>query len=148
MATSGVQSAQSDPLLMNYRWQSPGSLFEHQPSVRLDYNISDKHRLSFSGAVIDTYRDPDYLNNPTSGSPAAPNFERYDSLRPLYSGTLRSTLSSNMVNELRGGTTRGRRVVFRRPGQSRASTPSTARVAMRSTSTRTSASRTGTRATP
>ena len=35
--------------------------------------------------------------------PGAPNFERYDSLRPLYSGTLRSTLSSNMVNELRGG---------------------------------------------
>jgi TonB-dependent receptor-like protein len=107
VATTGAPTAQSDPLLINYRWQSPGKLFEHQPSVRLDYNLSAKHRLSFSGAVIDTYRDPDYLNNTDVRFPGAPNYRKYDSLRPLYSGSLRSTLSSNIVNELRGGTTRG-----------------------------------------
>ena len=116
MATSGVETAQSDPLLMNYRWQSPGRLFEHQPSVRLDFNLSARHRLSFSGSVIDTYRDPDYLNNQDARFPGAPNFERYDSQRPLYSGTLRSTLSSNIVNELRGGSTRGGASYFGGPG--------------------------------
>jgi hypothetical protein len=105
--TSGVVTPQSDPLLMNYRWQSPGELFEHQPTVRVDYNINDRHRLSVSTSIIDTYRDPDYLNNADARFPGAPNYERYDSLRPLYSATLRSTLSPNVVNELRGGTTRG-----------------------------------------
>jgi hypothetical protein len=57
--------------------------------------------------VIDTYRDPDYLNSADVQFPGAPNYERYDSLRPLYSATLRSTLGANLVNELRGGTTRG-----------------------------------------
>jgi carboxypeptidase family protein/TonB-dependent receptor-like protein len=106
-ATSGAVTAQSDPLLMNYRWQSPGKLFEQQPSFRIDYNLSDKHRLTFSSSLIDTYRDPDYLNSTDVRFPGAPNFRRFDRMSPLFSGALRSTLTSNVVNELRGGTTRG-----------------------------------------
>jgi hypothetical protein len=105
--TTGAVTQQSDPLLMNYRWQSPGRLFEHQPTARVDYNLTVNHRLSFSTSMIDTYRDPDYLNSADVQFPGAPNYERYDSFRPLYSATLRSTLGPNLVNELRGGTTRG-----------------------------------------
>ena len=36
--TTGTRAAQSDPLYDNYVWQSPSELFEHQPTVRLDYN--------------------------------------------------------------------------------------------------------------
>ena len=54
-------------------------------------------------------RDPDYLNSGDVRFPGAPNYRKYISYRPLNSVTLRSTLSPNMVNELRGGITPGRR---------------------------------------
>jgi hypothetical protein len=105
--TTGSLTPSTDPLLMSYVWQSPGTLFEHQPSVRLDYNLTDNHRLSGTAHVIFAERDPDYLNNADVRFPGAPNYRLYDSTRPLYSMTLRSTLSSTMVNELHGGITRG-----------------------------------------
>jgi hypothetical protein len=105
MATTGTVSQQSDPLLMNYEWLSPGRLFEHQPTLRIDYNLSDKHRLSGSTQVIFAERDPDYLNNADARFPGAPNYRLFHSTRPLHALTLRSAFSHNMVNELRGGIT-------------------------------------------
>jgi hypothetical protein len=103
MATTGTRSAQADPLLDQYVFQSPGKLFEHQPTVRVDYNLTNNHRLSGSFATITAQRDPDYLNSSDARFPGAPNFRLYTSTRPLMSATLRSTLSPRMVNELRGG---------------------------------------------
>ncbi len=103
--TTGTVAQNSDPMTQSYIWQSPGKLFEHQPTVRVDYNVSDNHRLSGSYAQIWATRDPDYLNNADARFPGAPNYELYTSNRPLYSGTLRSTLSNNIVNELRLGLT-------------------------------------------
>src|SRR5262249_16827069 len=48
-------------------------------------------------------RDPDQLNGGDVRFPGAPNYSRYTSYRPLASASLRSTLSSNIVNELKGG---------------------------------------------
>ena len=90
---------------MSYVWQSPGKLFEHQPTIRLDYNISDSHRLSGSYQVIWAARDPDYLNAVDSRFPGAPNYRYFHSKRPLTSVSLRSAFGSNVVNELRGGIT-------------------------------------------
>ena len=73
--------------------------------MRLDYNLSTSHRLSASASSIWATRTPDYLNNEEATFPGAPNFEVYRSTRPLYSLTLRSTLNSSMVNELKGGVT-------------------------------------------
>ena len=103
--TMGTVSQSSDPLLMDYVWLSPGRLFEHQPTVRIDYNLTDSHRLSGSYQVIWAERDPDYLNSADSRFPGAPNYRFFHSKRPLTSLTLRSVLSSNVVNELRGGIT-------------------------------------------
>lgn len=50
--TTGTRSASNDPLYDSYVWQSPADLFEHQPTVRLDYNLTDRHRLSGSGSTI------------------------------------------------------------------------------------------------
>jgi hypothetical protein len=88
---------------MNYVWQSPGKQTERQPIVRIDYNLTDKHRLSgvYNWQVV--IRDPDHLNSDDVRFPGLTNFARYESYRPLASGTLRSALSSNLVNELRGG---------------------------------------------
>ncbi len=104
-ATTGTVEQQSDPLLMNYRWQSPGKLFEHQPTVRVDFNLGDKHRLSGTYANIWAERDPDYLNNADVRFPGSPVYRLYTSTRPLYRIGLRSTLSRSLVSELSGGVT-------------------------------------------
>jgi hypothetical protein len=103
--TTGVVNPTSDPLLNRFVWLSPGKLFEHQPTVKIDYNITDKHRLSGSSQVIWALRDPDYLNSADVRFPGAPNYRRFNSTRPLHSVSLRSTLTSNMVNEVRVGIT-------------------------------------------
>jgi hypothetical protein len=105
MQTTGAINQQSDPLLRSYVWQSPGELFEHQPTVRIDYNLTEKHRLSGSSQVIFARRDPDYLNSADGRFPGAPNYRLFNSTRPLHSFTLRSTLTPALVNELRGGIT-------------------------------------------
>ena len=103
--TTGTVNATSDPLLNDYVWLSPGKLFEHQPTIKIDYNINDNHRLSGSSQVIWAERDPDYLNNADVRFPGAPNYRKFNSTRPLHTVALRSTLSSNIVNELRLGIT-------------------------------------------
>ena len=103
--SGGALNATSDPMLNQYVWQSPGKLFEHQPTFRIDYNLSDRHRLSGSFAQIWAQRDPDYLNGVDARFPGAPNYRFFRSSRPLHSYTLRSTLSGNKVNEARVGIT-------------------------------------------
>jgi hypothetical protein len=101
--TTGTMSTTADPLLNTYAWLPPGKLFEHQPTVRLDFNATSQHRLSGSATVVLQERTPDYLNALDPRFPGAPNFTIFKSQRPLYSISLRSVLSSNIVNELRGG---------------------------------------------
>ncbi len=105
MGTTGNINETSDPLLDSYVYQSPGKLFEHQPTMRVDYNISDNHRLSGSYAVIWAERDPDYLNGVDARFVGAPNYRFFHSKRPLGTLTLRSTLSKDIVNELKFGVT-------------------------------------------
>src|SRR5688572_7975416 len=105
MKTTGTINPSADPLLQSYVWLSPGSLFEHQPTVRLDFNLSDNHRLTISESILLAKRDPDYLNSADVRFPGAPNFRVFTSTRPLTSITLRSSFGSNLVSELRGGIT-------------------------------------------
>ncbi len=104
-ATTGTRSASNDPLYDSYVWQSPSELFEHQPTVRLDYNLTDTHRLTGSWTNITAKRTPDYLNNADPRFPGAPNQRDFVSKRPLMSVSLRSVLTSNLTSELRGGAT-------------------------------------------
>jgi hypothetical protein len=105
MQTTGTINSTTDPLVNEYVFLSPGKLFEHQPTGRVDYNIGDKHRLSGSFAIIWAERDPDYLNGADANFPGASNSRLFKSRRPIQTYTLRSTLSSNIVNELRFGIT-------------------------------------------
>jgi len=103
--TTGTRSASNDPLYDTYVWQSPATLFEHQPTVRLDYNLTTNHRLTGSWSSITAKRTPDYLNNADPRFPGAPNQRDFVSDRPLVSMSVRSVLSKHIVNELRGGLT-------------------------------------------
>jgi len=105
MATTGTINTTANPLLDSYVWLSPSKLFEHQPTIRLDYNITDRHRLSGTTATIWAERTADYLNGTDARFPGSTNIRDFKSKRPLYTLTLRSTLSQNLVNELRGGIT-------------------------------------------
>ncbi len=105
MKTTGTINPSADPLLDSYVWLSPGSLFEHQPTLRLDFNLGTNHRLSISESVLMAKRDPDYLNSADVRFPGASNFRIFSSRRPLTSVTLRSSFGANLVSELRGGIT-------------------------------------------
>jgi hypothetical protein len=97
----------SDPLLNDFIWQSPGNQTEKQPVIRLDYNLSQNHRLSGTYNQIWVVRDPDQLNNSDRRFPTSTNYGKFVSSRPARSIALRSTLGTNLVSELRGGITRG-----------------------------------------
>jgi hypothetical protein len=102
-----VLNLSSDPLINDFVWQSPGNQTEKQPVIRLDYNLGQNHRLSGTLNQIWVVRDPDQLNNGDRRFPTATNYGKYVSTRPTRSIALRSTLGANLVNELRGGITRG-----------------------------------------
>ena len=82
-ATQGTRSP-NDPLFDSYVWQSPSELFEHQPTVRIDYNLTNNHRLSGSFSFITAKRTPDYLNSADPRFPDAPNHRDFVSTRPLH----------------------------------------------------------------
>jgi len=115
IGTTGTVNETSDPLLLSYEWQSAGNQREYQPVFRVDYNLSTKHRLTGTGNWQKVVRDPDQLNNGDVRFPGASNYSRYTSTRPIYSTSLRSTLGGNLVNEARGGITRGGASYFGEP---------------------------------
>jgi hypothetical protein len=129
MGTTGVIQSTTDRNTENFVWQSPGNQIEKQPVVRLDYNLSDNHRIGgvYNWQVVT--RDPDHLNNDDVRFPGLPNYARYESYRPFTSRTLRSTLSSTIVNELRGGMRWGTTSCPSRRSPTRAGFPGSARTA-------------------
>jgi hypothetical protein len=106
-SSTGTLNLSSDPLTNDYVWQSPGRQTERQPVVRIDFNLSDRHRLSGTYNAIWVVRDPDQLNNSDRRFPTSNNYSKYTSNRPTRSLALRSTVTNNLVSELRGGWTRG-----------------------------------------
>jgi Carboxypeptidase regulatory-like domain/TonB dependent receptor len=106
-ASQGVLNATSNPMLLDYVWQSPGYQWERQPVIRIDYNITSQHRLSGTYNQLWAQRDPDQLNGADARFPGSPNYRLFWSTRPTRSFTLRSTLSQNLVSEARVGITRG-----------------------------------------
>ncbi len=82
---TGTRSANADPLYDSYVWQSPATLFEHQPTVRLDYNLTNNHRVTGSWSHITAKRTADYLNNADARFPGSPNVRDFVSNRPLVS---------------------------------------------------------------
>ena len=114
-AKTGVLSLQTDPLFYNYDWLTPANQIEHQPAVRLDYNLGTKHRFSYTFNKLFQDRNPDQLNAFDQRFPDAPNLGHTVARRPSQSLTLRSTLTASMVNEFRVGITAGESILFGQP---------------------------------
>jgi hypothetical protein len=109
---TGLVAATTDPNENSYSWLTPAKQVEHQPAVRIDYNITDRHRLTGTFNKLWQDRNPDQLNDFDQRFPDAPNFGHTVARRPQRSFSLRSTLSSVLVNEIRVGISRGERIFF------------------------------------
>ncbi len=101
--TTGALVATSDPNTQDYRVQFQGKLNQYAPTGRLDFNITDKHRLSATYYWQRFLNNSDFLNSAEPRFPGFLNNGEQNSYRTTGSIGLRSTLSTNMVNEFKGG---------------------------------------------
>ncbi len=100
-------NATTDPLTQEGVWQLSTASTTKYPTVRIDWNATSKHRVSFSTTYNHLISNPDTTNTTYTQWPGFPNIGVQDSER--YSGqvSVRSTLGANLVNEVRVGATGG-----------------------------------------
>ena len=85
-----------------YTFQQPAGGPVYYPTIRMDYNLSSAHRLSgtwYRQRFTDQAFDTTNSRQPTW--PGFPAYGTQGSFREAYTGSLRSTLSQNLVNEAR-----------------------------------------------
>jgi hypothetical protein len=103
---------------LDLNFQAPGTNVRRFPTLRLDANLTDKHHLEFVYNYQYYFSDPDGVNGQLPvvpgtgvvlGQPPTGSI-----LRNVFSGALalRSTLTPNLVNELRGTLGQGGNVLF------------------------------------
>ncbi len=103
-AVNGRHSQTSDPKLMAYEWQSPVDDLERQPVLRLDANLTSKHRVGVTYSWESVTRDADVVSGDDLRFPGFGNSSGYESRRPMFGATVRSTLSDTIINEVTIGT--------------------------------------------
>lgn len=103
--TGTVTTAVGATNVNQFVYQAESSNNQYAPTVRIDYNVTDKQRVGGSYQFQRFLSKPDLLNNaePLFPGPEFINQGFQTSWRTVGSLWLRSTLSSKMVNELRGG---------------------------------------------
>ena len=102
-ASTGPIEDLTDPLLQRFIYQYDQKGTTAYPTTRLDFNLSDRHRLSGSLNYTDLLSSPDSLNNREPQFPGFPAFGNQHSDRYTTQVNLRSTLTQNLVNEFKIG---------------------------------------------
>jgi len=106
----GSVTALTDPNLQQFNFINKDVQLRRFPTVRFDFNITSKQHLSNVYNYQNFASGFDFLNNVDPAFPGFPNFGSQGSNRFNDAMTLRSTLTSTMVNEatfgILGGTTR------------------------------------------
>lgn len=105
--SQGTLNATTDPLTQTLTWQLPTASTTKYPTVRLDWNATAKHRVSFTTTYNHLISDPDTQNGYYTQYPGFPNRGTQDSVRYSGQASVRSVLSPNLVNEVRVGATGG-----------------------------------------
>jgi hypothetical protein len=103
MASEGSIRDLSDPLYQQYSRNVPTQGMNRYPTVRLDYQVSGRHRVTWSMNNQYFGGGPDTTNNREAYYPGFPVQANQSSIRRATSGSLRSTLGNTMVNEFRIG---------------------------------------------
>lgn len=104
--TGGITQL-TDPNLQRFTYNPSGNALNKRPTVRFDWNVTDKHRVELSWTYQLGRGAPDFLNNTEPAFPGFPNQGSQPADR--YSGSLavRSTLTPTLVNEARTGLSGG-----------------------------------------
>jgi hypothetical protein len=107
--TTGGSISSWDLNTDKFDYSPGGDQFRHFPTARIDYNVTPNHQLTATARYNRFESDPDILNSREPRFPGFANVGGQYSHRYMWSGTLRSTLGRNFVNEARygfsGGTT-------------------------------------------
>ena len=101
--TGTITETVTAPNTATYAFLSPAKVLRHNPTANVTFNLSPKHRLQgwyYWQRFVD---GPDTLNNGDATFPGMPAFGDTTSYRTTGSLSLRSTLSTAVVNEMRGG---------------------------------------------
>jgi hypothetical protein len=101
--TTGNLRDLGDPLFQEYSFENKTQALNRYPTVRVDYQATDKHRLTYSMNIQRFGGGFDTTNNRDPFFPGFPVAANQTSERRAMSGWLRSILSTNLVNELRVG---------------------------------------------
>ena len=106
-AAEGTVTDLSDPLLQQLVFQTQTESYTPAPTVRVDYNLSHKHRLTGSFNYQHINSNPDTTNNQQVSFPGFPIYGSQQSTRYTTAEAVRSTFGTNIVNEVRIGATGG-----------------------------------------
>ncbi len=98
----GIQ-AQTNPNLDNFTFANSSSGKRYYPTIRLDFNLSSKHKLESTYNYQSYVTTVDTLNSRDPQFPGFPNHGGQFSNRFAESLALRSTLTPTLVNEARFG---------------------------------------------
>jgi hypothetical protein len=98
--TTGSVTDSTDPLVQQYRFNVPAKSHHKFPTFRIDYNVTDAHRLSTAWNYNIFNSFPDTLNGREATFPGFPVAAGQSSTRLAWSNSLRSTFG-NVVNEAR-----------------------------------------------
>ena len=105
--SQGTVAPLSNPLVSQYTWSMPTTNFNPSPTARIDYEISQNHRLTGSMNYRHINSTPDTTNSAQLPFPGFATTGSQQSTRWTTSESLRSTFGQNIVNEFRVGGTGG-----------------------------------------
>jgi hypothetical protein len=102
-ADGTIEELVTSPNTATFRFLQPSKAVRHTPTTNITVNLTPRHRLQGSYYWQFFDNTPDTLNSADPTFPGFPAFGDQSSYRTTGSINLRSTISSSMVNEVRGG---------------------------------------------
>jgi hypothetical protein len=105
--SQGTLNDQTDPNYQYFYFTNSGGQRRVYPTVRLDFNLTSRHKLEGSWNYSSYDSSPDFLNNVDYPFPGSPNYGTQTGPRWQATAALRSTLTPRLVNEARLGFTGG-----------------------------------------
>ena len=106
-SAGGISAITNDPNRQRFSFINPGGQTRYFPTVRLDWNITDKHHIENIWNYQAFRNVSDFLNGIDPAFPGFPNTGGQNSNRFSNTTALRSTFTNKLVNEARFGLTGG-----------------------------------------
>jgi carboxypeptidase family protein len=98
---TGTVNPATNPSHESFTFPGAARSFNYYPTVRIDYNLTQKHRLTGTTNYQNYENFPDQTNNQEVRFPGFPSTAGQTSWRRSSAFSVRSTLSKNLVNEAR-----------------------------------------------